>query len=69
MSHLFLSHLSKNNNCPKLVQKLFDEHAAGVKMIVASRYQQTAVYHINNQNVDVSIQPLVTSPQLSLAFG
>src|SRR5664279_1280858 len=26
MSHLFLSHLSKNNNSPELVQQLFDNH-------------------------------------------
>jgi len=44
MSHLFLSHLSKNNNCPKLVQELFNTHAHGVQMIVASRDEATAVY-------------------------
>jgi hypothetical protein len=65
-----LSHLSKNNNCPHLVQQLFNEHADGVKMIVASRYQETAVYHIHNSNnIDVPIQHhRVSSPQLSLAF-
>ena len=48
MSHLFLSHLSKNNNCPELVTKLFTKHACGVKMIVASRWEETAVYHIQH---------------------
>ena len=46
LSHLFLSHLSKDNNCPDLVQRLFAEHANGTEIIVASRYQETAVYHI-----------------------
>ena len=47
MSHLFLSHLSKNNNCPQLVKQLFDNHANGVKVIVASRYEATAVYRLD----------------------
>jgi phosphoribosyl 1,2-cyclic phosphodiesterase len=46
MTHLILSHLSQNNNCPKLVEELFTQHAEGVKMIVASRYEETPVYHI-----------------------
>ena len=50
MSHLFLSHLSKNNNNPQLVEKLFNGHAAGVKIIVASRYEETAVYNIGQSN-------------------
>jgi phosphoribosyl 1,2-cyclic phosphodiesterase len=50
MSHLFLSHLSKNNNCPALVEKLFNDHAGAVRMVVASRYEETAVYHIHEHN-------------------
>ena len=46
LSHLILSHLSKDNNCPDLVQRLFTEHALGTEIIVASRHQETAVYHI-----------------------
>jgi phosphoribosyl 1,2-cyclic phosphodiesterase len=48
MTHLFLSHLSQNNNSPKLVEDLFTQHADGVKMIVASRYRETPVYHISS---------------------
>jgi phosphoribosyl 1,2-cyclic phosphodiesterase len=47
LTHLFLSHLSQNNNCPRLVQQLFDAHADGVKMIVASRHEASPVYHIS----------------------
>ncbi|MFN0254175.1 MBL fold metallo-hydrolase [Pedobacter ureilyticus] len=46
MSHLFLSHLSRENNCPDLVQRLFNEVANGVEIIVASRLQETPVYRI-----------------------
>ena len=68
MSHLFLSHLSKNNNCPKLVEQLFNEHANGVKMIVASRYEETAVYHITDPGIAAPVQAY-SSPQLSFAFA
>ena len=67
MSHLFLSHLSKNNNCPLLVEQLFTQQANGVKMIIASRYEETAVYNISNSVSITSIQGY--SPQLSFAFA
>ncbi|MEP6711920.1 MAG: MBL fold metallo-hydrolase [Ferruginibacter sp.] len=46
MTHLLLSHLSKDNNCPELVTQLFNEQAAGIKIIIASRYEPTAIYKI-----------------------
>jgi len=48
MSHLLLSHLSKNNNDPKLVQTLFDPYADGTTIVVASRYKETELYQIDN---------------------
>lgn len=47
MTHLLLSHLSKNNNDPKLVEELFKTCADGVDIIIASRYEETPVYHIS----------------------
>jgi phosphoribosyl 1,2-cyclic phosphodiesterase len=47
MSHLVLSHLSKENNCPNLVQDLFSRQAKGTEIIVASRFQETPVYTIS----------------------
>lgn len=47
MSHLLLSHLSKNNNCPNLVKTLFESYADGVEIIIASRFEETPVYYIN----------------------
>lgn len=47
MSHLLLSHLSKDNNNPQLVQELFDGHAGDTRIVVASRFEETAVYAIS----------------------
>jgi phosphoribosyl 1,2-cyclic phosphodiesterase len=47
LSHLLLSHLSRDNNRPELVHELFSQHANGTEIIVASRYEESAVYHIN----------------------
>ncbi|MBC7565547.1 MAG: MBL fold metallo-hydrolase, partial [Pedobacter sp.] len=46
MTHLLLAHLSKDNNCPKLVQQLFTQHAGDTKISVASRNEESAVYTI-----------------------
>lgn len=46
MSHLILSHLSKDNNCPMLVKELFTQHAQSTEVIIASRLQETEVFHI-----------------------
>lgn len=46
MSHLFLSHLSKENNHPDMVSALFTSKANGVQIIHASRYTATGLYHI-----------------------
>ncbi len=46
MSHLFLSHLSKDNNCPDLALELFKSRAGETEVIVASRYTETALYQI-----------------------
>jgi phosphoribosyl 1,2-cyclic phosphodiesterase len=47
MSHLLLAHLSKNNNCPKLVEKLFKLNAGSTEIVVASRYKETPVYKVS----------------------
>lgn len=70
MSHLILSHLSKNNNCPQLVQQLFNEHADGVKMVVASRFEETPVFEIKNTAVKSRTQPRAAAQcQLSFSFA
>jgi phosphoribosyl 1,2-cyclic phosphodiesterase len=46
LTHLILSHLSKNNNSPELVERLFNREANGATIVVASRYHETPVYCI-----------------------
>jgi len=70
MSHLFLSHLSENNNCPRLVHELFNVHAGNVKIFVASRYEETSVYQIE-PSVTPKLKPgrrRITS-QLEFSFA
>jgi len=55
MTHLFLSHLSRENNCPDLVQRLFNEVADGVEIIVASRLEETAVYNIGVNKIRAAL--------------
>ena len=46
LSHLFLSHLSRDNNDPELAHQLFHQHRGDTEIIVAGRYAETAVYEI-----------------------
>ncbi|WP_316799455.1 MBL fold metallo-hydrolase [Pedobacter frigidisoli] len=50
MSHLLLSHLSKDNNDPSLVEELFKKVAGNTLIKVASRYEETELYYIGNEN-------------------
>lgn len=52
MSLLVLSHLSANNNSPKLVHDLFTRHASGVHIVVASRYEETEVFCIKKDKFE-----------------
>ncbi len=62
MSHLYLAHLSKDNNCPTLVQDLFEKNAGGTKVMVASRYEEMELIILRhttstikrNQNVQLN---------------
>lgn len=73
MSHLLLAHLSKNNNSPDIVQQMFQPHAADVNITIASRYEETEVFHILSNKNGV-IKPLKSfkkpAPrQLSFTFA
>jgi phosphoribosyl 1,2-cyclic phosphodiesterase len=46
MSHVILSHLSKDNNCPIVVKELFAKHAQQTQVVVASRLKETEVFHV-----------------------
>ncbi|HEV7780743.1 MAG TPA: MBL fold metallo-hydrolase [Chitinophagaceae bacterium] len=47
---LILSHLSKNNNKPELVESIFSKLASTTRIVVASRYEATPVFCIENKN-------------------
>ncbi len=49
MSHLLLSHLSKENNSPELVESLFTPVQKDTRVIIASRYQESALYQVAAQ--------------------
>lgn len=67
MSHLFLSHLSKDNNCPILVNDLFTPHASGTNIVVASRYRETPVYHVTGGGASLVEEKLMeVSVQMQL---
>jgi hypothetical protein len=55
MTHLLLSHLSKNNNDVQLVQQLFDSHSNGIQIVIASRYTHSELF---------SIQPIAVLKQV-----
>lgn len=46
LSHIFLSHLSKDNNCPDLALNLFNSKAGHVQIVIASRYNEIPLYRI-----------------------
>ena len=68
LSHLFLSHLSKDNNCPQLAQELFMHHAGGTEIIVASRYEETAVYQIGGE-VEICEKATKKSKPVNLQYN
>jgi phosphoribosyl 1,2-cyclic phosphodiesterase len=68
MSHVLLSHLSKENNDPQLVYDLFRQHASDTYITVASREKESSIYHINGQRKERNTALIFSSekPQLSL---
>jgi phosphoribosyl 1,2-cyclic phosphodiesterase len=48
MTHLFLSHLSRDNNSPKIVKNTFERIAGKTRIVIASRDKESQVYHIRN---------------------
>jgi phosphoribosyl 1,2-cyclic phosphodiesterase len=46
MRHVFLSHISKENNDLKLVNELFNVHAGKVEIVLTSREREIPVYEI-----------------------
>lgn len=66
LAHLLLAHLSKENNSPELVESLFNAHADGVTITVASRYQALPVFSIGSNGVTSAANQLQKPMQLGL---
>ena len=69
MSHLFLAHLSENNNRPEIVQNLFSSCAGRTKIVIASRYEESELYHIENKGFAIKpFRSAVAKPNLQLSL-
>lgn len=69
MSHLLLSHLSRENNHPQLVEDLFTSHAGDTHVVVASRYKESEVFEIKKEMPVAQRKPMkkyTYTSQLSL---
>ncbi|MGG9972806.1 MBL fold metallo-hydrolase [Ferruginibacter sp. SUN002] len=68
MSHLILSHLSKENNTPEIASALFAPHANDIKVIVASRYEPTQIFTVtaDPNTIEIKTSIHVNSMQLGL---
>jgi phosphoribosyl 1,2-cyclic phosphodiesterase len=62
MNHLLLSHLSKENNSPMIVESLFNSISHEVSVFLASRDYETPVFHVRAESRPAQ----VTASQLSL---
>lgn len=51
MTHLWLSHLSKDNNHPDVALAAFKPYAGSVQVSVASRYEETEVFVIGGETI------------------
>jgi phosphoribosyl 1,2-cyclic phosphodiesterase len=65
MSHVLLSHLSKDNNSPELAEQLFLAHAGNTNISVASRYNESSIFEVGNPDA-VAPQPPSAMVQASL---
>jgi phosphoribosyl 1,2-cyclic phosphodiesterase len=68
LSHLILSHLSKNNNSMKLVEQLFNSHAGTTQIIIASRYKESAVYCIEPTGQPRTLKKKINTNEAQLSL-
>jgi len=70
MTHLFLSHLSENNNSPDIVSDLFSRIAGQTQIVIASRIEETPLYMIRQaeETMALSVKPAGKSLQMQLSL-
>jgi phosphoribosyl 1,2-cyclic phosphodiesterase len=67
MSHLFLVHLSQNNNHPRIVRDTFYPVAGDTQIVIASRERESKLFHIRNQSLlRRELRPVAFAEQLSM---
>lgn len=66
MTHLLLTHLSKENNTPELAAELFTKYADGTTIIVASRYEATNIFTITAEGTEGNNNAFIKPMQLVL---
>ncbi len=59
LTHLLLSHLSRDNNDPRRVLELFQKHARGIHVSIASRDQESAVFCIDGSPAVLQENPVI----------
>lgn len=69
LSHLLLSHLSKNNNSPELAMERFLPFAGETEVVVAPRFKASNVYEISAPNTINNIENLVKKNDLHMNIG
>lgn len=62
LSHVLLSHLSRDNNSPSLVLELFKNSSADTKFVVASRDRETEVYYLCKEDAAERSVPIIQPP-------
>jgi phosphoribosyl 1,2-cyclic phosphodiesterase len=68
MTHLFLSHLSKHNNTPKIVKEMFFPVAGNTQIIIASRDRESKLFHIRKTNTPMIVAKEYTTLQRQLSL-
>lgn len=66
MSHVILSHLSKENNSPEIALQQFAPHAGGIKILVAGRYAATEVFEVSGGIESNTVPAKIKAVQISL---
>lgn len=67
LTHLFLSHLSRENNSPRLVRELFTRVAGQTQIVVSSRDKESKLYHIRSSFGRMkAVAPVAHQVQLGL---
>ena len=63
MTHIFLSHLSQENNRPDIAMQIFKNYCSQTNFIVASRHEATAVYVIHSSDKSILRLPQQSQPK------